>query len=69
MQITSIENYQGSWHGTAGEGEKKYQWFYWPRRRFRVMEEEPGLAGCWLYVEPPPAAKRAVLRAIRKAAA
>jgi hypothetical protein len=71
MKITKIEKHTGSgmWHGTATIGAKNYEWFYEPRRRFAAREQNDRNPRCWMYVEPPPGAKRAVLRAVRMAKA
>jgi|SRR5580692_6223280 hypothetical protein len=65
MKITSANNGKyGQWWGTAIDGDDKYQWFYTPRSRFAVrIEERPRM---WSNIDnPPPSAKRAVLKAIR----
>jgi hypothetical protein len=68
MNITSIEKDRGSgqWFGTAEDGDKTYQWFCLPSSRIRMQEEEPSIPGCWMSVDPSPAARRAILIAVRR---
>ena len=55
------------WWGTAIEGEKNYDWFYEPRSRLCVREEER--PGCFTNIEPPHGARRKVVKAVRAAKA
>jgi hypothetical protein len=57
------------WWGTAIEGLKNYEWFYNPRSRFCVREEEPGITGCFMNIEPPQGARRKIVNAVRAAKA
>jgi hypothetical protein len=70
MKVTGTnhepEKYGKLWWGDAIDGDDKLEWFYEPRLfvRFR-REERPSM---WVNIYPtPPAAKRAVLKAIRAA--
>lgn len=69
MKITSIEKDQGSgqWYGSANDGEKNYLWYYSPRLRFSVQEKDKINPRAWMNVDPPTGAKKAVLKAVRKA--
>jgi hypothetical protein len=65
--ITSVEKGSGIWHGTAMLDNKNLKWFYSPRRMFDVQEQDERNPRCWMNVDPPHGAKRAVLKAIRAA--
>ncbi len=70
MKITAINKPMKrctQWWGTAIDGDKNYEWFYQPRRWLHMREEDPGIPGCFMNVNPPPPAKQAVLTAIRAA--
>jgi hypothetical protein len=69
MQITNIEKHAGSgmWHGSANDGDKNYLWYYRPRSSFRMQEQDEINPRCWMNVDPPEGAKRAVLKAVRGA--
>ena len=72
MKITTINKpmKRGTmWWGTAIEGEKNFDWFYVPRSRLCVREEEPGIPGCFMNIEPPHGAGRKVVKAVRAAKA
>jgi hypothetical protein len=57
------------WWGTAIDGNKNYEWFYTPRSRLRVREEEPRIPGCFMNIEPPHGARRKIVKAVRAAKA
>jgi hypothetical protein len=71
MQITSANNkpakYEDLWWGTAIAGDDKFEWFYQPKLYLHMRREEPRIPGCWMNLDPPRRAKRAVLEAIRVA--
>jgi hypothetical protein len=70
VQITSInkpEKRSVVWWGMASNGDKNYQWFYWPRKWLHLHEQDEENPRSWSNVDPPPNAKRAVLKAIRAA--
>src|ERR1700694_5760563 len=67
MKITSINKPMK--RGTAIEGEKNYEWFYEPRSRLCVREEEPRIPGCFKNIEPPHGARRKIVKAVRAAKA
>ncbi|MDF0581274.1 hypothetical protein [Bradyrhizobium yuanmingense] len=69
MKITSVEKHVGSgqWFGEAAHEGKRYKWYYQPRRRLNVHEQDKRNPYCWMVVEPPLGAREAVLRAIRAA--
>jgi hypothetical protein len=72
MIITSINKpmkRRTMWWGTAVDGHKNYEWFYDPRSRLCVREEEPGIPGCFMNIELPRGARRKVLNAVRVAKA
>ncbi|MDQ1387460.1 MAG: hypothetical protein QOF56_914 [Acidobacteriaceae bacterium] len=72
LQITSVEKPLPScmlWSGTASEGNKKYEWFYEPRRWLHMRKQEPLMPRCWMDVEPPDGARRLVVKVIRAAKA
>jgi hypothetical protein len=69
MKITSTNNepakYGSLWWGTAIDGDDKLEWFYQPRLYLHLRREE---RGAWMNIDdPPPSAKRAVLKSIRAA--
>ncbi len=67
MQITSANNKPAKcgdlWWGTAIAGD---EWFYQPKLYLHMRREVPRIPGCWMNLDPPRRAKRAVL-AIRAA--
>jgi hypothetical protein len=72
MKITSINKPMKRctmWWGTAIEGEKNYEWFYTPRSRLCVREEEPRIPGCFMNIEPPHGARRKIVKTVRTAKA
>jgi hypothetical protein len=72
MKITSINKPMKcctQWWGTSIEGDKNYQWFYEPRSRLRVLEEESRIPGCFMSIEPPMAVRRIIVKAVRVAKA
>jgi len=71
MKVTGIEKPLPTpaapvWSGTATEAGKNLQWFYWPRNWLHVREQDEINPRCWLNVDPPSDAKRAVLKAVRE---
>src|ERR1700691_1492676 len=71
MKITRVEKplpppAAAIWHGTSIDGSRNLQWFYWPRHWLHVREQDEINPRCWMNVDPPPGAKRAVLKAIRR---
>ena len=72
MKITSINKpmkRSTMWWGTAIDGDKNYEWFYDPRRRLLVREEEPRIPGRFMNIDPPNGARRKVVKAVRAAKA
>jgi hypothetical protein len=69
MKITSIEFHQGSgmWHGHAVAGGKNHEWFYRPRERLLVREQDDLNPKCWMNIETPEGARKAIVKAVRKA--
>jgi hypothetical protein len=70
MKITKIEpplTGATMWSGTASGGGNNFEWFYTPRRRFAVREQDRRNPKCWMYVDPPDGLKPAVLEAVRAA--
>jgi hypothetical protein len=72
MQITSIKKAHPKpaapiWSGTAVDGSKNYEWFYWPRCWLHVREQDKLVPQAWMNVDPPDGAKKAVLKAVRDA--
>jgi hypothetical protein len=74
MQITSIEKPDPKpaapiWSGTAVDGSRNLQWFYWPRHWLHVRELDPTYPDgqLWMNIDPPEGAKKAVLKAVREA--
>jgi len=55
------------WWGTAIYGDGNYEWFYEPRRRLRMRKEELQIPRCFMNIDPPAGAKRAILQAVRAA--
>jgi hypothetical protein len=56
------------WSGTATtEAGKNLLWYYWPRHWLHVQEQDEINPRCWMNVDPPAGAKKAVLRAVREA--
>jgi hypothetical protein len=72
MKITTINKPMKrctQWWGTGIDGDKNYEWFYEPRSRFAMREEEPNIPGSFTYIEPPDGARRIVVKAVRVAKA
>jgi hypothetical protein len=67
MQVTGIETMDQVASGYAVAGARKLEWFYRPGGFFRVREEQRDIPGCWMNIDPPVGAKRAVLAALRAA--
>jgi hypothetical protein len=70
MKVTSINKPMKRctmWWGTAIDGDKNYEWFYNPRGRLCVREEESGIPGCFMNIEPAHGARRKIVRAVRAA--
>jgi hypothetical protein len=70
MKITSINKPMERctmWWGTARDGDGNYEWFYEPRRRPRMRKDEPRIPGCFMNIDLPAGAKRAILKAVRAA--
>jgi hypothetical protein len=68
MQITSVEKPLPRctlWSGTASDGKNRYEWFYEPRRWLHMRQQDPQMPRCWMYVDPPIAVRRLVVKAIR----
>jgi hypothetical protein len=55
------------WWGIASAGTENYQWFYEPRLWLHMRRQEPLIPKCWMNIDPPHGARRAVLKAIREA--
>jgi hypothetical protein len=53
------------WWGTASDHHGNYQWYYEPRSRLSMMKQEPLIPRCWMNIDPPLGAKRAILKAVR----
>jgi hypothetical protein len=54
------------WSGTAEEAGKNLQWFYWPSNWLHIREQDDINPRCWMNVDPPAGARRAVLKAVRE---
>jgi len=67
MQITSIEHSGSGWNGAASDDGKNYLWYYWSRRSLHFQEQDEINPRCWMNVDPPEGAKKAVLKAVRLA--
>jgi hypothetical protein len=72
MKITRIEKPDPKpaapiWSGTAVDGSRNLEWFLWPRHWLHVREQDNVNPRCWMNVEPPEGAKKAILKAIREA--
>ena len=67
MVITSVvQPDQGAniWSGTAKIGNRNLEWFYRSCGWLHVREQEPGIPRCWMNIETPAGAQKAVQRAI-----
>jgi hypothetical protein len=67
MQVTSIETMGQVASGYAVAGAQKLEWFYRPGGFFRVREQQRDIPDCWMNIDPPVGARRAVLAALRAA--
>jgi hypothetical protein len=70
MKITSIEKPLPQpaapiWSGTAVDGSRNFEWFFWPRHWLHVREQDKTCPRAWINVDPPTGAKKAVLKAVR----
>jgi hypothetical protein len=55
------------WSGAASDGSRNFLWYYWPRHWLNVQEQDEINPRCWMNIDPPAGAKKAVLKAVREA--
>jgi hypothetical protein len=70
MKITGLnkpKKLNPVWSGTATDGDKNYEWFYWPRFFVHIREQDETNPRCWMNIEPSDGAKRIIRSAVRAA--
>jgi hypothetical protein len=55
------------WSGTAISGGKNWQWFYTPRGRLCIREEEARIPNCFMNIDTPSGVRRRIVNAVRSA--
>jgi hypothetical protein len=53
------------WSGTAVNDGKRCLWYYAPRFRLSIKEEEDGIPNCFMDIDPPTGARGKILNAVR----